>query len=384
MFSRQISDVILKQLRQFPIVTLTGCRQCGKSTLLKNLLPDYKYVSLEDPDIREMADKDPRHFLSIYDNQTVIDEVQRVPELLSYLQTHIDKINRPGMYVLSGLQNFQLSESISQSLAGRTAVLSLAPFSIQELRNSEILPGNLNEMIFTGGYPRIFDFRIPPEDYFPSYINTYLERDVRNIKDIKNLSTFNRFLKICAARCGQLWDATEIADDLGINRKTVIEWLSVLEASYIVFMLKPYYKNYGKRIVKSPKLYFYDTGLACALLGIDQAGQLDSHYMRGALFENLMISEYAKKLHFAGKPLELYFWRDSNGLEVDLIAEENLVLHAWEIKSSLTMNHRFYNNLVKFCAASETDPENTAVVYGGNESYPASETKGAYVSWKDF
>lgn len=380
---RTITQKLNSLLKSFPAVTLTGCRQCGKSTLLKHLLPDYDYVSLEDIDIRQMAKDDPRHFISVYNQNVIIDEIQQVPELLSYLQTHIDDVNKSGMYVLTGSHNLLLMQSISQSLAGRTALLTLAPFSITELRNANLLPSTVNEMLYTGNFPRIYDQHIEPSDFYTSYIQTYVDRDVRLIKNISDFSAFTRFIRLCAGRCGQILNVSQLADDAGITRRTAESWLSVLEASYIIYLLKPYYKNFGKRIIKNPKLYFYDTGLAASLLGITDSSQIESFYMRGALFENLIVSELLKKRIFAGKTDELYFWRDSNGVEIDVIEEDNAELRAYEIKASETMNSAFFSNIKKVKDTAGIKWQNIAVIYGGNLAVPASGTCGAYIPWKE-
>ena len=380
---REIKGKLTALLKSFPVVTLTGCRQCGKSTLLKHLLPNYTYVSLEDIDIRQMAKDDPRHFISVYNKNVIIDEIQQVPELLSYLQTHIDSVNKSGMYVLTGSHNLLLMQSISQSFAGRTALLTLAPFSVSELRNANLLPSSVNEMIYTGNFPRIYDQHIEPSDFYTSYIRTYIDRDVRLIKNIKDFSVFTRFIRLCAGRCGQILNVSQLAEDAGITRKTAESWLSVLEASYIIYLLKPYYKNFGKRIIKNSKLYFYDTGLAASLLGITYSNQIESFYMRGALFENLIVSELLKRRIFAGKTDDLYFWRDSNGIEIDVIEEDNTELHAYEIKASETMNSAFFSNIKKIKDTAGIKWQNTAVIYGGNMAVPASDTCGAYIPWKE-
>ena len=383
MIARSITEKLEELLIHFPAVTLTGCRQCGKSTLLKNILPGYRYVSLEDIDIRETAQSDPRHFLSIYNDRVILDEIQRVPELLSYLQTHIDDAGKTGMYVLTGSHNLLLMESVSQSLAGRTALLTLAPFSIRELSDAGELPSSVNELLYKGEYPRIYDQHPSPSDFYESYIRTYIERDVRMIKNITDLSSFTRFLRLCAGRCGQILNITSLAEDAGITRKTAESWLSVLETGYVVYLLKPYYRNFGKRLVKSPKLYFYDTGLAVSLLGLTSPGQIDSFYMRGALFENLIVMELLKKRLFAGKNDGLFFWRDSNGLETDVIEEEGQQLYAYEIKSSETMDTHFFDSLRKICTLGPIPVKNTAVIYGGTTAQPASGYCGAYIPWKN-
>ena len=292
---RTIKTKLENLLRTFPVVTVTGCRQCGKSTFLKNLLPSYTYISLEDIDVRQLAKEDPRHFLSVYSERVILDEIQQVPELLSYLQTHVDLVNKCGMYVLTGSHNLLLMQSVSQSLAGRTALLTLAPFSVEELRSANMLPSSINQMLYTGSFPRIYDQHIEPSDFYSSYIQTYVESDVRLVRNISDFLSFTRFIKLCAGRCSQILNVTQLAEDAGVTRKTAENWLSVLETSYIIYFLRPYYKNFGKRIIKNPKLYFYDTGLAASLLGIIDANQIEAFYMRGALFENFIVSELLKK-----------------------------------------------------------------------------------------
>ena len=379
---RRIKDKLLQLLKSFPVVTLTGCRQCGKSTLLKHLLPEYTYISLEDLDLKEMAKTDPRHFISVYDKNVVIDEIQQAPELLSYLQGHVDSVNESGMYVLAGSHNLLPMQSISQSLAGRTALLTLAPFSVEELRAADCIPQQANQILINGCFPRIYDKHIEPADFYPSYIKTYIERDVRLIRNITDFSAFSRFLKLCAGRCAQILNVSALAEDAGITRKTAEAWLSVLEASYIVHILQPYYKNFGKRIIKNPKLYFYDTGLVSSLLGLTDAAQIETFYMRGALFENFIVSELLKKRLFQGKSEELYFWRNSNGVEIDVIEEDNLELKAYEIKVSETMNTTFFSSIKKIKDLAGIKSENTAVIYSGR-SLPATRENGGYICWKD-
>lgn len=380
---RRINKKLLSLVSSFPILALTGCRQCGKSTLLKNLFPQWKYVSLEDIDIRELAENDPRYFLSLYSEQTIFDEIQRVPKLFSYIQTHVDSLDKTGIYILSGSQNFLLMKSISQSLAGRTAVLNLATFSISELKQADLLITNLDECLFTGFYPRIYNQKPLPYDFYQSYIKTYIERDVRELKNITDLSAFHKFLRLCAGRVGQILNTTELANEAGISVLTVKSWLSVLETSGIIFLLKPYYSNYGKRLIKSPKLYFYDTGLICSLIGLQNSTQLELHFLRGSIFENLVISNYIKESYFKGMEPNAYYWRDSNGLEVDLVTEENQQLKLYEIKSSATINEKFFSSLNKLCILSKTPLKNANVVYGGNTTLNASDNHGGYISWMD-
>jgi len=378
---RQLKEKLLYLATKYPVITLTGARQCGKSTLLKQCFPDYKYISLEDLDLRQIATTDPRGFLKNFGSKLIIDEAQYVPTLFSYIQTLVDTKNEPGMFILSGSQNFLLLESITQSLAGRTAVLRLNTFSIAELSsfNPQLL--DLNRLLFTGGYPRIYDFDIHPTDFYPSYIQTYIERDIRLLRNINDLGKFIRFLKLCAARTGQLLNTASLANEAEITVPTSNAWLSILESSYIIYLLKPYYNNYNKRLIKSPKLYFHDTGLASSLLGLTSSEQLSTHYLRGELFENLVISEYIKSQYAIGIEPAIYFWRDSNQNEVDLLIESNTQLYAIEIKSSATMNPGFFKTLKTFQSLSNIKSENLRVVYGGDIDYQ-TET-GKFVSWKN-
>ncbi len=372
MIRRDLSDKIRQLSEKFPIVTITGPRQSGKSTLLKHLFPDYRYVSLENPDIRSFAIDDPNGFIKTFDNHTIIDEAERVPSLFSYLQTHIDDANETGMYMLAGSRNFHLMAAIDQSLAGRTAVLKLLPFSRNELNEAGRLPGSINNQIFIGFYPRIYDKDIAPTDYYPSYIATYVERDVRSILNIGDLGRFIRFIRLCAARIGQMLNKSNLATEAGVTIPTVESWLSVLEASYILYRLEPNFNNYNKRIVKTPKLYFYDTGLACSLLGIRSAEQLDTHFLRGALFENLVINQFIKDNLNRGNTPDLTFWRDSTGLEVDLIETIGLTQHGYEIKSGSTFNPSFFDGLEKWGNLSGTPESCRSVIYTGTQSLQTS------------
>lgn len=382
MIERTLAEKLSQLSGQYPIVTLTGPRQSGKSTLLRNAFPQYTYLSLEDLDLREFATTDPRGFIVTYRTHIIIDEVQRVPALLSYLQTHVDKANETGMFMLAGSQNFLLMESINQSLAGRTAVLRLLPFSRQELLPTGLLPANINTEIFTGGYPRIFDKGIAPTDYYPHYIQTYVERDVRLLKNIGDLSKFVRFIKLCAGRIGQLLNLSSLANECGISVATASSWVSVLEASYICYLLRPDWNNFSKRLVKTPKLYFYDTGLACALLDIKSAEQVDTHFLRGGLFENMVINEFIKKAWHSGLEPDLRFWRDSQGNEVDLLVYEGDLPRAYEIQSSATFSSDFYKGLTKWAALSNVQEDRLHVIYGGDSSLNTS--KGQLIAWKTF
>lgn len=381
MIKRSLSSKIQQLSTRFPIITVTGPRQSGKSTLLKSQFPDYRYVSLEDIDMREFATQDPHGFLATYDTHTIIDEAERVPGLFSYLQTHVDSVDEPGMYMLAGSRNFHLMAAIDQSLAGRTAVLKLLPFSRLELHDAGLLSDDINEQMFKGFYPRIFDRDISPTDYYPSYIATYIERDVRTILNIKDLSRFTRFIRLCAGRIGQLLNLSGLATEAGVSLPTVESWLSVLEASYILYRLEPNFNNYSKRILKSPKLYFYDTGLACSLLGLTSAEQLATHYLRGGIFENMVINQFIKDGLNVGYQPDLTFWRDSSGIEVDLINTIGPEMHAYEIKSGCTFHPDFFNGLNKWGKLSGTPADRLTVIYGGDDTLQTSA--GRVVSFRN-
>lgn len=382
MIGRTLKSKLTEMSTKYPIVTLTGPRQSGKSTLLKNSFPDYKYVSLEDPDMRLFATDDPRGFLTTYPDKTIIDEVQRVPSLFSYIQTHTDKENKEGMYLLAGSHNFLLMENVNQSLAGRTAILKLLPFSHHEMDEGKILPSNINNEIFTGAYPRIYDKGINPNDYYPFYIQTYVERDVRLLRNIGDLSKFIKFLKLCAGRIGQLLNFSSLANECGISVTAATNWLSILEASYICYLLKPDYNNYAKRLVKTPKLYFYDTGLACSLLDIQNAEQITTHFLRGGLFENLVINEFVKECYNKGIEPSLSFWRDSTGNEVDLLQTTGGKQYAYEIKSGATYSPDFFKGISKWAKLANVATEQCFVIYNGDKNLNTSA--GEVKAWNKF
>jgi predicted AAA+ superfamily ATPase len=376
---RELSGKLKELAQKFPVVAITGPRQSGKTTLAKRVFPDYKYVSLEDRDNRDFALTDPRAFLSEYKGGSIIDEIQKCPDLLSYIQTHTDKSNIPGEFIITGSENLVMAQNISQTLAGRAAYLKLLPFSISEL-NKAYSSDNYEEYIFKGFYPRIYDLDINPVDWYPNYINTYIEKDVRQLKNIDKLSNFEKFLKICASYCGQIVNYSAIANDCGITHNTVSSWIGILEASYIVYLLKPHHNNFNKRIIKMPKLYFYDTGLACSLLGINSVSDVGKYYHKGALFENLIVSELLKKRFNKGKQDNLFFWRDSTGHEIDIIIDEGIKLVPVEIKSSKTINTEFYKNLKFYCTMSGMEQKNSAVVYGGDQNQ--NRTLGRVMGFK--
>lgn len=383
LIKRQISKYLKKEVKKSPAIAILGPRQSGKTTVARMTFPDYEYVSLEELDNREFAIKDPRGFLAEYDNKpgVIFDEIQNTPDLFSYIQGKIDLNYRPGFYILTGSQNFLLTQSISQTLAGRISLHTLLPLSIQELKDADLLPDDSSEVIFKGFYPIIYSKNFDPEKWYADYIKNYLEKDVRNILNISDLITFKRFLKVCASSIGQLVNYSALANDCGVSYNTIKSWLSVLEASYIIYPLQPHYKNFKKRLVKSPKLYFYDTGLACSLLDLDNANQVKTHYARGALFESMIISDLFKDFYNRDKNPSIYFWRDNTGHEVDCLIEKADKLYPIEIKSSQTLNYHFFNTLEFWNNLSKNPNERSYVVYSGQENQKRS--LGSFVSWKN-
>jgi uncharacterized protein len=379
MINRIISSKLIEFTKKFPIISLTGPRQSGKTTLLRHILPNYRYVSLENPDNRNFAIDDPNGFLKTYNQFVIFDEVQRVPELFSYIQTKVDEDKIMGQYILSGSQNFLLLEQISQTLAGRVAVLKLLPLSYAELQNSNLLSENIAENIFKGTYPATYDRQLSSDEFYPSYLETYIQRDVRNLLDIKDLRSFQTFVKLCAGRIGQPLNLSSLANDCGISSPTAKAWLSILESSFVVFTLSPYYQNFNKRLIKSAKLYFYDTGLACHLLNMSDAQQVETYYQRGSLFENAIISEIMKNRLNQAKNQTLYFWQDSNKNEVDLLEEIGQTINLYEMKYSMTITKEHLKNLQLFRNISETKGVNY-LIYAGEETQFRSE--GKVKSWK--
>lgn len=367
----------------FPVLTVTGPRQSGKTTLVKAAFPKHAYVNLENLDDRAAADEDPRTFLTRFDKQpgVIIDEAQKIPHLFSYLQQIVDESQQMGRFILTGSQNFLLLESITQSLAGRVSVNHLFPFSLSELTLDLTANKSLDEVLFSGLFPAIYDRKIPAEHYYPSYLQTYIERDVRSLKNIGDLNLFRRFLQLCAGRVGQLINFSSLGNEAGIDSKTAQSWLSILEASFIIFRLSPYHKNFNKRIVKQSKLYFCDTGLMCSLLGLDKTEFVADFYLRGNLFENFVVAEYRKICTHLGKAKQINFWRDNTGNEVDLLIEVGTELHAVEIKSGATVNESFFTGLKKFRNISGLGRENCWVVYGGDTCLQRNNAN--LISWRD-
>ncbi len=366
MINRQIATTIKELSTKFPIVAVTGPRQSGKTTLLQKLFPEYTYISMENPDNRAQAEADPNGFLNIYSKNVILDEVQNVPHLFSYLQTKTDLDRIKGQYILSGSQHFPLMERITQSLAGRVALVRLLPFDFSEMKTAGFLSQQLPEVIFKGFYPAIYDSDIHPTRYFPNYVETYVERDVRSLLNVKNLTLFRNFLKLCAGHIGQVLNLSSLANNCGITSPTAKAWLSILETSFIAFLLPPYYRNFNKRLVKSPKLYFFDTGLACYLLGMKDAGQVDTYYQKGSLFENLVIAELLKQRHHQGERPQFYFWRDNVGNELDLLSEEFQSVDVWEMKYGATVNPDYFKGFHYLNKIEGLSIGQKSIIYGGD------------------
>lgn len=370
MIKRTLEGSLKKASRQFPVLAVLGPRQSGKTTLVRNIFPQHPYLSLEDPDTRLFAQSDPRAFLEKYQGGAIFDEAQKTPLLFSYLQRVVDERKSGMPFILTGSQNFLLHEKISQTLAGRVKLFTLLPLSMEELAGSSFTFRNANEFIFKGGYPRIYDKKMMPRDWYPSYIQTYLERDVRDIKHITDLGVFQKFLKLCAGRVGQLVNFSSLGEECGVSHNTIRSWISVLESSYIIFLLPPYYKNWKKRLVKMPKLYFYDTGLASSLLGIEDEAQLATHFLAGSLFENFVIAELIKHRLHRGRPAQFYFWRDKTGHEIDCIIEEKGQIVPIEIKAGKTVASDWFAHLGYFGALAKIP--SGYIIYGGEEDQKRS------------
>lgn len=380
MIQRQQQAKLLSLAKQFPVISIIGPRQSGKSTLVKHCFPKYDYISFEDIDNRRRALLDMRGFLEQYGKGVIFDEVQRVPELFSYLQTHVDATGKKGKFILTGSHNYLLQEKVSQSLAGRIAMLRLLPFSMQELADAGKLPADIHKILFKGFYPRLFSSRVTPSDWYPAYIETYMQRDVREIKNIPNLNYFQKFLHLLAGRHGQQLNLTSLATEVGVVHNTISSWISILEASYVIYLLKPHFNNFNKRIIKTPKIYFYDSGLVCSLLGIEKAEQLHTHHIKGPLFEGLIITELIKARFNAGLSNNCFYWRDKTGNEVDCIIDKAGSLTAIEIKSGKTINGDYFNNL-NFWKNLSGNTNKSYLVYGGTETQKIKNN--IVVPWKN-
>jgi predicted AAA+ superfamily ATPase len=368
---RQAHGVLLQRATLYPVVTVLGPRQSGKTTLCRMAFPDKPYVNLEQPDVREFAQQDPKAFLAQFSDGAVLDEIQNVPSLLSWIQVLTDADPRKGRFVLTGSHQLQVSAQVTQSLAGRTAVLELLPLSLSELAKANDLstgkPADVNGLMLQGGYPRIHAQDMPPEVMLSDYFATYVERDVRQLINLRHLREFGQCVRLLAGRTGQLLNQTSLGNEVGVSSNTITQWLSILEASFLVFSLAPWSVNIGKRLVKSPKIYFYDVGLACWLLGIKTVEQLQHHPLRGALFENLVVLEVLKSLRNQGLRDPLYFFRDSNGLEIDLLLDHADGLQLVEIKASQTVSAPLFKNLRTVSTLLGDRVRSQHLIYGGAE-----------------
>ncbi len=370
MIQRIAKHKLIDLASKFKTVAVTGARQTGKTTLVKQVFKSKPYVSLENPDTRNFALEDPRGFLETYPNGAILDEVQRVPILFSYLQEVLDNSKVKGLFILSGSNNFLLQQTISQTLAGRVGYINLLPFSISELKKAKLLPNDDDTLMLNGFYPPIYDQEIPPADWCPNYIRTYIEKDVRQIKNITDLIVFERFIKLLAGRSGQELNNSALAVETGVDVKTIQSWIGILESSYIIYLLKPHHKNFNKTIVKRPKVYFYDTAIVCYLLGIRDNSQLQTHPLRGAIFEGMVVTELIKKRTNAGLPINLFYWRDKTGHEIDIIVDNAGKLLPIEIKSGKTINTEFFKNMDYWSDLSKV--KKSILLYAGSQNQKRS------------
>jgi uncharacterized protein len=372
MIPRTLASVLRELAGQYPVVTVTGPRQSGKTTLCRAIFPAKAYINLESPDVRGFARDDPRGFLAEHAGGAILDEIQRVPELLSYLQPMVDEHDEPGRFILTGSQQFEVMNTITQSLAGRTALLKLLPLSVEELAAAGIRL-DIDRLLLSGFYPRIHDAGIDPTRALGDYVETYVERDIRQLTSIKDLSLFEKFVRLCAGRVGQLLNLQSLGNDVGVSHTTARNWLTLLEASYVVFLLQPWHTSIAKRQIKTPKIYFYDVGLASYLLGAENERHVNRHPLRGNLFENLVVIEALKYRYNRGKRSNLYFWRDAKGNEVDLLIESGPDVVPVEIKAGATINPDYFKGLRAFAARLPDPPKARALIYGGFERQRRSE-----------
>ncbi|OFZ00216.1 MAG: AAA family ATPase [Bacteroidetes bacterium RIFCSPLOWO2_12_FULL_31_6] len=369
MITREIESLIKEYSQQFRSLLVVGPRQTGKTTLVKKVFSNKPYVSLENPDERLLAENDPRAFLNRFPKGAILDEVQRTPLIFNYLQEIIDNSNEDGLFILTGSNNLLLQSNISQSLAGRVGIIDLLPLTFQEIEKFGKSNFSLNELIFKGSYPEIYDKNRNPTLWYPAYIRTYVERDVRLIKNIENTLLFTKFLKLCAGRVGQQVNVSALSNECGIDVKTVNSWLSILESTYVIKLLQPYFKSFNKRVVKAPKLYFYDTGLACSLLSIKNTNELSFSHFRGSLVENFIVMELVKKMKNKVSSNSIFYWRDNNGVEVDILIDDGNKLLPIEIKSAQTFNNDFLANIKKFNSYSNVD--SGWIIYDGTLEFEA-------------
>lgn len=380
-YPRRLTQIIEAQKTKFPVLAITGPRQSGKTTLLKNLFGNYRYVSLENPNTRAFASEDPVGFLNQYDKFVVLDEVQRVPVLFSYIQARVDESGLMGQYILSSSQNFHLLNNITQSLAGRVALFKLLPFDFYELKSEQLLEASYLEAALKGFYPAIYDRDIDPVIFYSNYLQTYIEKDVTELLNIKDLKLFRTFVGLCAGRAGQLLNYSALANECDISHNTAKSWLSLLESSYITFLLHPYHQNFNKRLIKTPKLYFYDTGLLNYLLGIRSTEELRESRSKGQIFENMVVAEYQKKNHHQYLHQDYFFWQDSNGNEVDLLQKNTKGYSVAEIKATETISSALFKEMDRFEQLVQPQWVSKRLIYGGNEN----EIRSHYevISWKN-
>lgn len=367
MFRRSLTTHLQELAKKYPVVTLLGPRQAGKTTLVKAAFPQKPYVNMEDSENRSLATIDPKSFMQAYPDGAILDKVQRVPHLLSYIQVRVDETDQKGMFILTGSHQAQLHSAVSQSLAGRTTLLRLLPLSLQEMRLANI-SDPFEEILLKGGYPKIYKEDLPVSNAYSSYFQTYVERDVRELLQVKDLIQFERFIKLTASRIGQLINYASLASDVGVSAVTIREWIAVLEATYVLVRLEPYFENFGKRQIKSPKIYFTDTGLACHLLGIDTTEQLKKDSLYGNLFENWAVVELMKARYNQALDPRLYFYRDVSGKEVDLLFQRGSRLLPIEIKSNKTFSSSFLDGLHYFHKQTPKRAEGGALIYGGSQA----------------
>ncbi|SDZ89813.1 ATP-binding protein [Pedobacter hartonius] len=378
---RQLTHLIQSQSLKFPVIALTGPRQSGKTTLLKELFKDYRYVSLEDPNVRSFALEDPVAFLNVYNEKVIFDEVQRVPALFSYIQTRVDASGQMGQFILSGSQNFHLLKSITQMLAGRVALFKLLPLDFSEMKTQSLLGSSYQRTLVRGFYPAIFDREIDPVIFYANYVQTYIEKDVTELLNIKDLRAFRTFLGLCAGRSGQLLNITTLANECNISQPTAKAWLSILESSYVIFLLQPYHENFNKRLVKSPKLYFYDTGLLSYLLGIRNPDELLENRLKGALFENMIMAEFQKRNEHLYLHQEYYFWQDSNANEVDILFKTHQGFDIYEVKATETIKTSLFKEMDHFEELAKPAKVNKTLIYGGTEDQ--QRNKYTVLSWNN-
>jgi uncharacterized protein len=380
MITRESLIKLTQLANSFKAIAIIGPRQAGKTTLAKSAFASKPYFSLENIDTRKFAQEDPRGFLQSMPNGAILDEIQRVPELFSYLQEILDNTTKKGLFILTGSNNFLLQENVSQTLAGRVAYLNLLPFSIDELKSNNLLPKTEEEVLINGFYPPIYDQKIAPTDWLPNYIRTYIERDVRQIKNVTDLLAFEKFMRVLAGRTGQELNASALANEVDVNLKTIQSWIGILENSFVIYLLKPYHKNYNKTITKRPKIYFYDTGIVCSFLRITNTSQLESHPLKGSIFETMVVIDLVKRFFNRGMNPPLYYWRDKTGREIDLIIENSDTVISMEIKSGKTIHSDYFKNLIYWNKISNNN--HSLIIYAGEQEQNRSDNMSV-INWQN-